>query len=202
MARSIQRLFILTASIFTVYFLYLPIIQIVQADVGTELRKKGEQCRSWVETGDLMRHQASRCLAACERYGHAVQKHPDMLSDAAVQGCKEIYLSTKNKVLGAKSKRSSSETTKPTLSSMPDVEGIYMQAMQGKLRVQVEGRDDWDTICNGFIRIKDRKGGHARKLKGRDRVRLIGITYNPDEPSGRPRGICSAERIEILGQSQ
>jgi len=202
MVRSIQKLFISTASIFTVCFLYLPVIQVVQADVGAELRKKGEQCRNWVEAGDLMRHQASRCLAACERYGHAVENHPDMLSDAGVQSCKDTFSRTKNKVLGEKSKTSSSKITKPTLSSMPDVEGIYMQAMQGKLRVQVEGRDDWDTICNGFIRINDRKGDYARKLKGRDRVHLIGITYNPAESSGRPRGICSAERIEILGKSQ
>ncbi len=295
MSISIKKIVVSTALVSTVLFLNLSLTQELHADTGVELREKGKQCRAWVDAGNLIHGQASNCLAACERYGHAVEKHPEILSDAGVQGCNESYSLAKNKVLGTKKPASSitqapdtiegiiedlnkatnewkaktenaatpiikkqaeacystcdsagkritnkatsmrraqgywrqcaacktdstPKNTKPSenkktltssspqktqarLSSMPDVEGIYLQAMQGRLLVRAEGRDDWNTICVEFARIKDRNSNYARKLKGRDRVRLIGITYNPDEPSG-PRGTCSAERIVILEPSQ
>ena len=297
MTRSIKQLFIVTASIYSVYFLYLSLAQEVQADTGAELRNRGQQCRGWVEAGDLRRDQASNCLAACERYGNSVEKHPEILSDEGVRSCNEAYSWTKRKVAGMQKPKEptaqapdnfeemteeankaikewklivdnataselkrqaevchgacersvtfisrekhrnnikraqtywrscteckaydahanivsvsktisqvepSPDKAKTTMSSMPDVEGVYLQAMQGRLRVRAESRDDWNTICVGFARIKDRNDDYARKLKGHDRVRLIGITYNPDEASG-PRGKCSAERIVILGPSQ
>ena len=291
-----RQLFISSALVFSASFLNVLFIQNANAEsVIDDIQNKGQQCRSWVQAGDLRRDQVSNCLGACESYGYSLKKHPEILSEAGIQGCNNSYSMAKNKMHGTgkpassitqapdtiesiiedlkkasnewkieaekattptakkqaeacystcdiagkriaskatsihraqgywsqcaecktdsttintklnQNKKtlasSSPQNTKSTTSSIPDVEGVYLQAMQGRLRVRAEGRDDWNTICVEFARIKDRSSDYARKLKGHDHVRLIGITFNPDEPSG-PRGTCSAERIVILGPSQ
>lgn len=294
MSISIKKLFASTALLFPVYLLGLLLIQDIQAEtVAEELRKKGEQCRGWVEAGDLRRDQASNCLAACERYGYALEKHPEILSDEGVRGCNVAYSRTKNKVPGMEKPKapaakapntiedmikdmnmaaqawkvivenaSTSELKRQAetcrgscssgvkfvsrkgyridraqrywrgcteckaydahgeivsvpntvrqvepvpekiMSSMPDVEGIFLQAIKGRLRVRSEGRDDWNKTCRESARVKDPNYKLMRNLKANDRVRIIGITYDPSMVGKGPLSHCTAERGIILGPSQ
>ena len=80
---------------------------------------------------------------------------------------------------------------------MPDVEGVFRVAERGVFGVRVEGREDWARYCKGVVKTKDIIGFESRRESFAKRVRVIGITYNPNSV-GRA-GLCSAERVIFLG---
>lgn len=292
MAISIKKILISTALVFSVYFLNVHLIQDIHAaSVVEEIRKKGQQCRSWVEAGVFRGDQVSNCLAACERYSYSLEKYPEMLSDLGIQRCNESYSGAKQKHPDFKkpiipiakapdtieemikdmnkatqeykekvekaststlkrqaqdchdacsrgvamisregthlsrakvrwagctrcgepetvpdefktSRVLSNEKIEPTMSSMPDVEGIFVGGIKGRLRVKVEGRDDWTTTCVASARLKNYRDEFMKNLKAKDRVRLIGITYDPNRVGKGSLSHCIAETGIILGPSQ
>ena len=82
------------------------------------------------------------------------------------------------------------------VASMPDVEGVFQVAKHGVFSVRVEGREDWARYCKGVVRAKDNIGFGSRRESGIKRVRVIGITYNPN--SVDRYGSCYTERVILL----
>lgn len=94
-----------------------------------------------------------------------------------------------------------SEKTKITMSSMPDVEGIYVAYLKGRMRVRVDDNKDWSHICRDLVRV-EHYSEIVRKIKRKDRVRITGITYDPESVGRKGQKYhCKAERVIILGPS-
>lgn len=94
------------------------------------------------------------------------------------------------------------EKTKTTVSSMPDVEGVFVGAIRSRFRVKAEGRNDWATTCLSSARIENYRSEFLKSLKTNDRVRLIGITYDPNRIGKGPLSHCTAKSGMILGSNQ
>ena len=92
------------------------------------------------------------------------------------------------------------EKTMPALSSMPDIEGVYLQTTKSGFRVRAEGREDWKTYCNEAARIKNGKDHLSHNIKPKDRVRITGITYDPNK-ANKVVSRCTAKSILIIGSS-
>lgn len=211
---SFKQLLITTALVFTVYLLNALLIEDIHAGtVVEEMYKKGEQCVTWAYSQDQSSDHARDCINQCGRYAKLVDRNPEALTDKNVQKCNEAYASAKNHASSRKkatlpitkdpddrrtSRVLTNELPKTTMSSMPDIEGIYLQAMQGRLRVRAEDRDDWNKICRESARVKDPNYELARQLKSYDRIRLIGITYDTSKVGNGLRSPCFAERGIIL----
>lgn len=93
------------------------------------------------------------------------------------------------------------ENTKTTMSSMPDVEGIYVAYLKGRMRVRADDNKDWSHICRDLVRV-EHYSEIARKIKRKDRVRITGITYDPESVGRKGQKYhCKAERVIILEAS-
>lgn len=93
------------------------------------------------------------------------------------------------------------EKTMTTMSSMPDVEGIFVALIKGRLRVRADDYKGWSQICRDLVRV-EHYSEIARKIKRKDRVRITGITYDPESVGKKGQKFhCKAERVIILGPS-
>jgi len=100
--------------------------------------------------------------------------------------------------------------------SMPDVVGIWTGNIKNRVRIRADSRQDWHKICRGLARVKiltysgsdtvEARNEKARfrevfykRIKPKSRVRLIGVTYEPDSVGrGGKKFHCQAENIAIL----
>jgi hypothetical protein len=220
---SLKRQFLATGfAVCSIGTLGLFLIHNVHAETAVEeLQNKGQDCRSWMEAGDLNRRYASGCLTACERHGAMVAQRPETLTDEAVQRCSEAYSRAQAYLQGmqnpevpvvdASGRAGKYESREEralrnsqvaiTRASMPDVEGRYMTITKGKPRVRADSRDDWTRICSSrafVINFPDEIRNNL--IQSKTRVRLSGITYHVNaKGSGTD---CKAERLVILEPSQ
>lgn len=83
---------------------------------------------------------------------------------------------------------------------MPDIEGVYLSANRNGFIVRAEDNEDWKIYCNEAARIRNGQKELSRTVKAYDRIRLIGITYDPNKANARVTH-CIAESALILGPS-
>jgi len=179
-----------------------------------DLGSKGEACRAMAQTPEGQRI-AHMCLRSCTRYSDTLAKYPELLTDEGVARCNKDYAKIQQGLSKTPSPINRSDNTpavQPASATIPDVEGMWMGMLKGRMRVRADDRIDWQQICRDTVRImaftyhaSDTKEEHAQRrldqktflkqLKRKDRVRLIGITYNPAQAGKQLH--CEAQRVEI-----
>jgi hypothetical protein len=141
--------------------------------------------------------EALYCAWACGRVSAELTRKPDM-DTAEAEGLKAFCDATYEAV-GFGTADAPVTPQQAAVASMPDVEGEFRKIRRGALSVRVEGREDWARYCKGVVRTKDGNnfGFGSRRESDVKRVRVIGITYNPNSV-GR-LGSCYADRVIFLG---
>ncbi|MEM7421945.1 MAG: hypothetical protein AAF364_19865 [Pseudomonadota bacterium] len=220
MIRSIKQLqmsiiLIIIGSVFNLLF-----VQNIHAEITIEnIRKKVEQCQQW---GQTKNGKAQNAAIHCLRYCSAYVSSPESLTSEGAEYCNKEYLNAKFLATGVKESETpadndkaatksavkhrvrdttNSTTTDKPRSSMPDVEGVFVALLKGRMRVRVDDYKDWSHICKDMVRV-EHYSEIARKIKRKDRVRITGISYDPESVGRKGNKFhCEAERVIILGPS-
>ena len=166
-------------------------------------------CQAKAQSGDADFFAARECLIFCR--GPLPANDPAAAADAQAR-CESAHAEV---TLGIKPNhaprveeqpqgqrrprtRSTAAATLPETKPMADIEGIYLQGRRSGYRVRAEGRDDWLKYCNEAARLETGSDEFSRAVKPYDRVRFVGITYDP-ALAGKPSTRCMAKRAIILG---
>lgn len=192
-----------------------------------ELLQKGAECRNWSKQGDMQMSLSTRpCLITCEQYGNRVAHNLEQLTPSGVEDCRSAYARTKQKMSGLvvspvqtpslRVRKDNPAAPVAERVSMPDVVGVWTGNIKSRVRIRSDSRQDWQKICRGLARVniftysgsdtvevqneKARlRDAFYKKIKPKDRVQLVGVTYEPDSVGrGGKRFHCLAERIVIL----
>ncbi len=162
-------------------------------DMVNDMNKATQEWKVKLENASdsTSKRQAQECHDACSRGATRISRAGYRIDRA------QKYWANCTWCGDSESRVLANEKTKTKFSSMPNIEGEYLQYIRSGFRVRVEGREDWKIYCNEAARIKDGQDEFARKIKPKDRVRFVGITYDAKN-ANQVKSHCVAESAIIL----
>lgn len=174
------------------------------AEADTANKKMAAECRQLAEPGKLPPLAVRLCISSCDSV-NAIKK--SNTKKAALKQCENAHAKvikhniTSTPEQGQRQDRSPRATKKTPQRSeeMADIEGVYLQTTRSGFRVRAEGRKGWQTYCNEAARLVTQSDEFSRTVKAYDRVRLTGISYNPDRAKA-PVTRCMAKSAVILSR--
>ncbi len=111
--------------------------------------QKGEECKQWMDSGQLQMGDVHRCVVACKRYGTAVKTHPSMLNDAGIQNCYKNYATAK-----AKLKDASAAPKPPVAQKVPMSTEAVLSDLEATAQYWASQISGHDANSDSFRRIQ------------------------------------------------
>lgn len=147
------------------------------------------ECRVLMGSGNVTKTLARRCMLICESVDKAKDK------ELTLKLCVNTYADVTGTNVASKHQQEAAST--PQTGELADIEGVYVQTIRGVVRVRAEDRTDWQTYCNEKASLMTGGNKFLQTVKANDRVRLIGISYEPSRANGRVKA-CIAKSAVIL----
>jgi hypothetical protein len=173
----------------------------VQAQELETREAMAADCRELAQGGNVDLAKVRRCIMSCGSNNAAMDPSA---AAAALTQCQSAHAevsqgNTASSPVPVRTRSPAPATVaQAQVGEMGDMEGVYLQTTRSGFRVRIEGDKAWQTYCNEAARLETGSDEFSRTVKAYDRVRLIGITYDPTRAKD-PVTRCMAKSAVILG---